>query len=336
VTSPNASSQARDHWNARLLAVPNGPLLGLTPEQQDEISLFRSALESNPSASNDHTTCDCGHELVVLATSECHGLPVRTGFCPVSGLVQSIDRIDAGRQLLVLSPRAHSSPLLDALVAQAGLVAYVGLGDTEAIDRQSAVRIRGFASASDLNDSYDLILLDDVLGRTADLGPILRTLKQHLTQEGRLYIRCPGLFMLHRRPDIWFDFLRFRHVGRQYEFELGSLVRVMRQHGWRLELGNESLEAVFRNEPHPLPTTARGSQLTTYLAFVERERLFWTDQEIERQHQASEIQALTRELKDQRAHSAWLAAKLERMTRSNSWRMTTPFRLAESIFGKAD
>jgi hypothetical protein len=243
-------------------------------------------------------------------------------------------------ELSMLLPPARSletgySWLVPLLTSKAqARVAYVGLaGSTSLIEslRRRGVphHLAAFSRIGALGPGpFDLIVLDGALETEPDLVESIRRVRAALVLGGGVYVGADGLMQLHRRADLWFDYLRFRHLARFYDLDLGSLVQVMSAGGFVLVEGDESIEATFRLGSGSPVREEPALHVLGYLALCEREREYWMERETDRKADKAEIRELRAQLESKESVIEELRTRLTRMESSSSWRVTKPLREA--------
>lgn len=342
-------------WNQRLLAAPPKPLLALDNHARAALEAFERALASGRIQTFQRSQCWCGGtELQTLANRDRYGLPFSSALCASCGQVHQ-DRVFTleGAQAYRHHFSATLDPGDDLVPTQANLpteylpdvdhlnVLWVGAqpsGQLGQLGVQAAARGQ-LTCASSLQDnlpnaSYHLIILDGALERSSDLPAAIATVRTRLAAGGLVHVRTQGLMSLHNRADLWFDYLRYRIHSRVWEFSLSTLAHVMSAHGFQLIQGDEQICAVFTRGTGQIQSEESAQTTRAYLALCELNRECWTEREQECRNHLGRIQALERAIDANHELIDRLETKIDRLTQSASWKVTTPLRHATSTVRK--
>ncbi|MBK8010970.1 MAG: hypothetical protein IPK13_06440 [Deltaproteobacteria bacterium] len=249
-------------------------------------------------------------------------------------------------------------------------IAHIGLENGVAsIERlqtkHPTAQLHSFSSAEELKSTFDVIVIES-FGAEPDPIAVITKARSHLSKPRYgsdprdedharadradphplgalngtgvgLYLVLDGLFSLHERRDLWFDYLRFRHVGRPYEFDLTTLTQTMQRAGFGLLAGDERIEAAFTEGHHSRsngPTEMHANKVAAYLSFCEMARDYWTDRELEQQEMLAKLCAAAQAVRVAEHARDELEAKLKRMEESTSWKLTRALRGATAAAKK--
>ena len=330
-------------WNERLLERLEQPLAALTSEGQAALSGFLSDVDAGAITPRLRRVCRCGSDrLEPLAAFDRFGLPLGSMLCMTCGLVQkSWDLSPAEQARYDERYRAElrdagvvpSYRFLRALIDRWGArrIAYVG-SNPQSLSRwleehELGATIDTGPDIASLSGTIDVIVVDRELEFLVKPDEAAEQLRNRLTSTGFVYVCCDGLLNLHRRSDLWFDYLRYRHHARESEFDLTGLSRLMVSNGFALIAGDESVEAAFRpGTMADFSIDGHAERIKGFLMTCEAERSRWTSQALERCAHAVEVRDLEEAAARANDETERMIMAMDRMKRSTSWRLTGPIR----------
>lgn len=345
------TTSPENDWSQRLLRHRSSPTVGLSPATQAALDALRTGLAESELTTEVRTQCLCGSpQLDPVARTDRHGLSFGAVLCRACGLLQQDKILDEDARCIFRARFARAlAPMhpafepryehLDLLVAgRKGLrIAHISLENGAAsVERlqtkHPTAQIHSFSSAEELKSTFDVIVIES-FDFEPDPMAVIAKARGHLNLG--LYLVLDGLFSLHERRDLWFDYLRFRHVGRPYEFDLTTLTHAMQRAGFSLLAGDERIEAAFTEGSHPRPnggdTALHADKVAAYLSFCEMARDYWTDRELEHQEMLAKLAAAAQAVRSAEEAQGDLEAKLKRMEDSTSWKVTSALRGATSV-----
>lgn len=343
--SPFVAAPTASAWNQRLMTSVDAPLVGLDTETQAALTSFdRDRENAGRPVVDANDACRCsGLAFETIATTDRYGLGFGARLCMACGLLQQHPAVAPALRGPALSQLAEHGTAVSApptyrhlsravAIKPPETAIYLGShpAGREALSARlsSNTEVRWQRDVRALSGPVDLLVVDGVIERTTDHDDANRTL-QHLGSavgpNGVIYYRSEGLMNLHRRHDLWFDYLRYRHPARLYDLDLAALCRLLSTAGWALVIGDEEIEAIFRRGNAPLPDH-HAEQVLAYLKFVEMARPGWTSARLEEQRQAARIRHLEHQLDASKKEFERAEAQIARMKTSASWRMTSPLR----------
>ena len=169
------------------------------------------------------------------------------------------------------------------------------------------------------NMRFDLVILSHVFEHFINLSEELEKLKKVLPGNGLVYVEVPGLMTLHKKSEYAFDFLRYTTHAHMYNFNLSSLTTIFNDSGFKLIMGNEEVEAVFKLGQQRIDISKNYDNLIGYLSFLEQYRIH-----IYEKHQM--LMGKNAQLKQKNAQLKQKDRQINAMQNSWSWRVTAPLR----------
>jgi len=95
------------------------------------------------------------------------------------------------------------------------------------------------------NEKFDLVIYNSVLEHIVDLDSHLKKLKDILKDDGKIFIRVPGIKNLHNNSFHKFDLLNFITLPHIYYFSVSTLTNLFNKYGFKNIKSNEIIFALF-------------------------------------------------------------------------------------------
>ena len=93
---------------------------------------------------------------------------------------------------------------------------------------------------------FDLIIYNSVFEHISDLDSHLAKIKEILVDDGKLFLRVPGIYNLHKNSFHKFDLLNFITLPHIYYFSIISLSNLLKQYGLKKIKSNEIIFSLFQ------------------------------------------------------------------------------------------
>ncbi|MDY0313543.1 MAG: class I SAM-dependent methyltransferase [Bacteroidales bacterium] len=131
-------------------------------------------------------------------------------------------------------------------------------------------------SLKDIDENYkaDIIIYSHVFEHILNLEKELNTIKEHLKENGIIYIEVPGIKYVHKTYEM--NFLKYLQNAHVYHFSLNSLSRILQKNNFNLVYGDEQIRTIFKLKIDIEDKVFKNEYSTVleYLTKIEKMRVF--------------------------------------------------------------
>ena len=121
-------------------------------------------------------------------------------------------------------------------------------------------------SLVELNKKFDFIIISNVFEHMSNLSEELKTVRELLNDDGKVFIDLPGILHIQTSHTRLFNVLQNAH---NYNFSLNTLTKVLNNQGFNLLNGNEFIRSIFIKTDNFIPYLKDKKHAGNVLTYLE-------------------------------------------------------------------